>query len=219
MFSGKLLSDLSISHGFFGRDASEIKRDVPLYRPRQVHGTRAIRVSEGDNPEEILDVEADAIWTTDKNIQIAIRTADCVPILVASKDGTVVAAIHAGWRGAVAGIIQETMSDIHQNLGVNPGQIVAAIGPCIDADNFEVGAEVVEAIPAQYRIKSVRYPASEGGKCHVDLGLLCESLLRASGVESVDNLRISTFDPSSDLHSYRRDGKQAGRQLSVIRKK
>lgn len=215
MFKSKLLDLAGISHSFYGKDSSLIPSDVPLYRPKQVHGTAVIQVSKKDDAKQILAREGDAIWTTDPLIQIAIQTADCAPILLSSLDGKIVGAIHAGWRGAVAGVIQETILDIQKKQGVLAGEMIAAIGPCIDVDSFEVGSEVVDAVPLKFRNHCVR-EFKKNAKAHLDLEKLCESLLREAGVRQVDRLGISTFQNSKNLYSHRRDG-HAGRQLSVIR--
>src|SRR5699024_1986316 len=75
---------------------------------------------------------------------LAVRTADCAPLLLASKNGKTVAAVHAGWRGIVAGVIQQTIKQLQENFAVRPDKIVGAIGPCIGSEHFQVGFEVAK---------------------------------------------------------------------------
>jgi YfiH family protein len=105
---------------------------------KQVHGNRVVHASEVER-----DItEADAVWTDQLGQVCAVMVADCVPILLAARDGSCVAAIHAGWRGLAAGVIEETI----KALPVAPEALVAEIGPCISAEHYEVGPEVVNEI-------------------------------------------------------------------------
>ncbi|MGH7179814.1 MAG: peptidoglycan editing factor PgeF, partial [Tepidisphaeraceae bacterium] len=103
----------------------------------QVHGGEVVRMGR-DSPNA---APADAMITDEPQTLLAVRTADCAPILLASDDGRIVAAIHAGWRGVVARIVENTIRTMH----FEPAQLTAAVGPCIGLDAFEVGTEVIDA--------------------------------------------------------------------------
>src|SRR5262249_17356629 len=107
----------------------------------QVHGDRSLRIT-----EEVLagEPEADAAFTREPGAVLAILTADCLPILLCARDGSEVAAIHAGWRGLAAGVIENCL----RRLATAPAELSAWIGPAIGAASYEVGAEVRNAFPA-----------------------------------------------------------------------
>lgn len=152
--------------------------------------------------------EADALVTTRPGSAVAVRIADCVPILVEGPG--VVAAIHAGWRGTAADIVRETLRQLRERLGVEPSRLRAAVGPAIGRDCYEVSPEVVEALAAV---------APEGvdwrtGR-QVDLVALNLGILRSLGVDAE---AVGPCTRCSDqLWSHRRDGAAAGRQVGAIR--
>ncbi len=136
-------------------------------------------------------------------------TADCVPVLVAGQG--VVAAIHAGWRGLVAGVIPQTLARMAQD-----GPLSAAIGPCISARNYEVGDEVIAEFVAAGVPEAVvarRDPAWP--RVHADVRAVAAHQLRAAGCGSVWLSERCTFADSA-LASFRRDGPHSGRQVSLI---
>ena len=131
-----------------------------IYTLKQVHSAKAVRVFAKDDLKKVSLLEADAIWTTD-NIAIGVHTADCAPILVASDDKVAIAAIHAGWRGAVAGIALKTIEEMSNILGLPKNRFIASIGPCIGFDAFEVGPEVVEEAKKYAAVLGYNYPGSD----------------------------------------------------------
>lgn len=173
----------------------------------QVHG---IALLEAHAPG--LVGEADAVFTTQRGLPIAVRTADCVPVLLVGDD--VVAAVHAGWRGAAAGIVPGVVSALRAR-GLAAG-LQAAIGPAMSGERYEVGPEVVRAfrdagVPDGSFL--VRPPGAR--KDHVDVKAAVAWQLGAAGVANVETLAHCTFsDPG--LHSWRRDGAAAGRQAAVV---
>lgn len=183
----------------------------------QVHG-RACRVfrpgdpSRDRNAEGPLDFKADAIVTNDPARAAAVRVADCAPVLIASADGTVVAAVHAGWRGVVAGVVGAALEAMRA-MGA-PGA-AAAVGPCISADQFEVGPEVVD------EFRRVFGPAAPlrvraDGKGLVDLKECLRQQLQEGGVGAVDVLpHCSVLDPEL-FFSHRRDKGRTGRMVGII---
>ncbi|MEC8424162.1 MAG: polyphenol oxidase family protein, partial [Myxococcota bacterium] len=173
----------------------------------QVHGTRML---EAFSPG--LVGEADAVFTRVRGLPIAIRTADCVPVLLAGD--AVVAAVHAGWRGAAAGIVPAVVTALRSaQLGSG---LAAAVGPAISGRHYEVGPEVVAAfreaaVPDHAFL--VRPPGAV--KDHVDVRGAVAWQLSSLGIEAVEVLPHCTYaDPG--LHSWRRDGPSAGRLAAVI---
>lgn len=189
-----------------------------LYTPRQVHGTKSIRITEKDSNKQILQIDADAIWTTDANIAVGVQTADCAPILFASDDGLVVGAIHAGWRGAVAGIATKTLELIGQELNLPANRFVVAIGPCIGMTAFEVGPEVIEAVLASGEYLDIVHKGKED-RFHLDIAGLIEKQLQGFGVLSIEIIRRCTATYTDEYFSYRGNKGARGDQLSVIMKK
>jgi hypothetical protein len=177
---------------------------------KQVHGARVIEAKEAKG------AEADGIWSAERGVAVGINTADCVPILVACTRGQVVAATHAGWRGAVAGIAGKTV-EVLEAQGAAREDLRFALGPSIGLEMFEVGEEVIEAARASLGGDAppmVRWP---DGKPHLDLrGLLIAQLERLGVPRAhVELTGGCTFIESGLYHSYRRE-KSGGRQLSAI---
>lgn len=168
---------------------------------RQVHGAVVLAGRPGDCGE------GDALVTTVPGLALEVVTADCVPILVASD--VQVAAVHAGWRGLVAGVIAATL----ERFG-DPAAATAWIGPAIGACCYEVGDEVADAVVALSSAE-VLSPGTRG-RPHLDLGLAAEMALERSGVGSIRRLALCTACHPPTLESYRRDGRAAGRNRSLI---
>jgi polyphenol oxidase len=190
----------SIEHGFGTRAEDAWLADSAHAWAKQIHGDNILRVK-----AEGLAGEADALITTTPYLWVGIRTADCLPILLADPVGQVVAAVHAGWRGTVAQIAVKTLSRM-QELGAELSDIRAAIGPGIGLCCYEVGPEVSQHF------------GEEGQTC-IDLAAANERQLVEAGLE-LDQIwhakRCTKCDPGL-FHSYRRDGQSAGRLLSAIR--
>jgi YfiH family protein len=191
----------------------------------QVHG-RMVELLEHE-PEneygETLDAEirdrfsgqtqADAIVTAEPNVLLTIRVADCVPVLLASEDGRIVGAAHAGWRGIVGNVIAKTVRTLHE-AGAAPETLVAAIGPCISVDNFEVGEEVAAEFMQQDLAMAVK--PQPGKKPHVDLQAAAKMQLERAGVRRIDGHNLCTFRDAGEFFSHRRDNGITGRLAAVI---
>ncbi len=175
---------------------------------QQVHGDRSLRIT-----EEIFDGEqqADAMFTTQTNTVLAILTADCLPILIAARDGSEIAAIHAGWRGLSAGIIESTLA----RLRTQPGALLAWLGPAIGAASYEVGDEVRAAFIAKSESAASAFAPTRPGHWLCDLYELARQKLRAIGVDAVYGGGFDTFTDTR-FYSYRRDGALSGRLASLI---
>ena len=159
-------------------------------------------------------VEADAAATDLKGIVLGIQTADCVPILVADSRGAAVAAIHAGWRGTAARIVESTVARFREKFSLEPKDLIAAVGPHIGVCCYEVGQDVVDAIGDPVFFESRPHWA----KLHLNLGAANRRQLINAGLhdEQIEVSSLCTRCRGDLFHSYRRDGKKTGHMLSVI---
>jgi YfiH family protein len=158
-------------------------------------------------------VKADAMVTRRGEKILAIRIADCAPVLIADREGGAVAAVHAGWRGVIAGIIPAAIA----KLGNDPGSMTAAVGPCIGFDAFEVGEEVLEEFTRVFGAAApIRVAGS--GKGRVDSREACRIQLLRCGLHPsrIDMSDRCTFRDSSEFFSHRRDKGITGRMVALI---
>lgn len=181
---------------------------------RQVHGTDVIRVA-GSPPAPACG-EGDALLTDQPGTVIGVRTADCLPILLSAQNGAVVAAVHAGWRGAVAGIATRTVDALVTRHRVSPGEISALLGPCIRPCCFEVGPEVIAEVARRHPQLAEAVTIPKNPRPHLDLAGLNRLLLNAAGVTNVTDCDECTCCQPEIYHSYRRDAGDAGRMVSWI---
>lgn len=193
---------------------------------KQVHGLRIelIEPEPQTDYSETLDaeirdryhgqLEADGILTTCPRVLLTVRVADCVPILLSSPDGSAVAAVHAGWRGVVNGILPRAIRAFTE-LGVKPADLIAAIGPHISAPHFEVGPEVAADFTRTGLSDAIIPPAGEG-KPHINLQRALLLQLTAQGVTQVDTTSACTYANHEDFYSHRRDQGRTGRQAALI---
>ncbi len=184
---------------------------APLYL-NQVHKTDVVCADECAGVTDVIP-DADASWTGRRDKVVAIMTADCLPVLFASRCGGVVAGAHAGWRGLVDGVLEETIAA----LPVDTGELIAWFGPAIGPQHFEVGAEVRE----RFMNKSPAYgkhfvPSGASGKYLANLFKLAEDCLMAAGVGSLHGGGVCTYEDARRFYSYRRDGGQTGRMAALI---
>lgn len=194
---------------FLGRGVAEaadpgvawLEGERPQARMRQVHGVTVLPGRPGECGT------GDALVTSIRGLALSVVTADCVPVLLASRER--IAAIHAGWRGFVAGIVPAALTE----LGAPEG-VVAWIGPAIGACCYEVGEEVAAPVAARSS-EAVRSPGGRG-RPHVDLPLAVEIELARLGVREIRRLGVCTACHPDMLDSYRRDGAAAGRNRSFI---
>lgn len=177
----------------------------------QVHGAGVVVAEAAGGPDHLLG-EADAVISTTPGVIVAVRIADCVPILLAAEDGPpVVAAIHAGWRGVAADVVGAAVAAVRQR---NPhGRLRAAVGPRIGVDRYEVGGEVVDGLRAA-GVPDAAFLASRGDRVHVDLGRAVAHQLERRGVAQVELLDRCTS--AEAFYSHRFDGPETGRQAAWI---
>jgi YfiH family protein len=174
---------------------------------RQVHG---IEVHDADAPLADTEPEADAAVTRRPGRVLAVLTADCLPVLLASGDGTAVGIAHAGWRGLSAGVIEATVA----RLAVAPGSLVAWLGPAIGAKSYEVGDEVRDAFVETDAGDAAAFAPTRPHHWRCDLYALARARLARAGVTRVAGGGFDTFSDER-FYSYRRS-RETGRFASLV---
>jgi YfiH family protein len=160
-----------------------------------------------------LDQEADATYAQQPNQVCIILTADCLPILICDRAGNQVAAIHAGWRGILSGIIENTL----KKLTAKPEELLVWLGPAISQSNYEVGDEMRDLFLQDNPTSEVAFiPSTSNKRWLASLNELARLRLQAQGVASIYGGDHCTFADSKRFFSYRRDGQQTGRIASLI---
>ena len=178
----------------------------------QVHG---VAVSGLDaSTAQSAPVTADAAFARGSGRVCVVMVADCLPVLFASRDGEVVAAAHAGWRGLAAGVLERTVAA----MGVPGGQLTAWLGPAISRQHFEVGEEVRAEFVAADSGAAACFAGNDRGRWQADLGGLARRRLAALGVTDISGGEWCTFADRERFYSYRRDGK-GGRMAALIWKR
>jgi YfiH family protein len=174
----------------------------------QVHGTRAVRIGSPDFDQGAPD--ADAVIADRPGDICVVRTADCLPILLCSRNGKEIAAIHAGWRGLAAGVVESTLAEMNTPVA----DLIAWFGPAISQAAFEVGPEVRESFGPWGQIE-ILFKVNERGRLQADMFGLARARLRKNGVIQAYGGGLCTVDDPQRFYSYRRDG-DTGRMLSFI---
>lgn len=203
--------------------------DARLVLPHQVHGTECLEVDSAllhSTPSERLQRldGYDALMTNLKGVCIGVSTADCIPVLVYDPQRHATAAIHAGWRGTVARIVEKTLLAMKAAYGTEASEALAIIGPGISLKNFEVGQEVYDAFAAAgFEMGDIAktFPCKDDPqteKWHIDLPLCNKQQLMHTGVREANILSsgICTYDNASDFFSARRLGISSGRIYTGI---
>jgi len=202
-----------LQHGFLDRSDSEGERwegivarlaaPLPLALPRQVHGIRVAEAAVGDRPE------ADALVVRRPGLLVGVVTADCVPVLLVDRAARTAAAVHAGWRGMAAGVLEAALAALSST------RVEALIGPAIGGCCYEVGDEVRAAFQARTGTVTAAAWTTDAGRAHVDLRTAARLLLEAAGATRVQSLGPCTRCDAR-YHSFRRDRERTGRQLSFV---
>jgi len=199
-----------VDHGFGTRHAARWRRE-PLATLRQIHSDHWILA---DGRPGCLG-SGDALITDRPGLLVGVRTADCVPILIADPVRRAVAAVHAGWRGAARAIAAGIVNALQQSFGSRPEDLLAAMGPAICASCYVVGPEVAQLFePSSPALRR------RGDDIHLDLKEICRQQLIKAGVRA-DRIAASdlcTRCLPEEFFSYRR-GDRGGRMLSVIGKR
>ncbi len=168
---------------------------------KQIHGKKVMIVDDDWDPEKII--EADAFVTCSSSFVLGIQTADCVPVLLADTQHRVVAAVHAGWRGALAGVVEETLK-VMIALGATKETLLAAIGPAIAQKSYEVGPEVYQMFLDKNPENSNFFKVyTSSAYTHLDLPGYVESLCVGAGIQ-VERLPYDTYTDPQLFFSCRR---------------
>ena len=173
---------------------------------QQVHGANVVVAARFEQPPE-----ADAAISRSPGNICVVRTADCLPILLCASDGTEVAAVHAGWRGLVAGVIEATIARLRHA----PDDLLVWLGPAISQAAFEVGDEVRAAFVGQEPDDAQHFVVNSRGRWQADLYALASSRLHRLGVTSITGGGFCTFTERERFFSYRRNP-DCGRMVSFV---
>ena len=207
-----LLCAQGVPHRFGLRDSVE---PAGLVRPRQVHGACVAILAAGAP----APAEADAIVSGEPGIPVGIVTADCVPILACCDSGEVVAAIHAGWRGLAAGVVEHGISGLRARAPAG-SRLRAVVGPHIGACCYEVDETVLGPLRARFGSDLMAATVeSRPGRWLLDLAYLSALALERSGLRDDERGLVAdacTFCEPERFHSYRRDGARAGRLMHCV---
>lgn len=173
----------------------------------QTHSTKVIEVL----PHHTV-AEADASYSNQAGQVCIVLTADCLPLLICNQTGTQVAAIHAGWRGLAAGIVEKTIAQLNQPAD----RLLVWLGPAIGPDKFEVGPDVFAAFVDKHAHAETAFKALKNEKWLADLYQLARLRLKEVGVSQIYGGNFCTFSDPDLFFSYRRDNKKTGRMASLI---
>lgn len=176
---------------------------------RQIHGASVVNV------DAVTETpEADAGFARQSGTVCAVLIADCLPVLLADRAGTLVAAAHAGWRGLSGSVIENTVNAMC-SAGTVPGELIAYLGPAIGPNAFEVGADVRDTFVSRAPDAAQAFQPQRPGKWLADLFMLARQALLRSGVSAVYGGGLCTYSDAARFFSYRRD-KTTGRMAALI---
>ena len=246
--SKKLSKIKNLKHGFFNKNGGKskniykslncgpgskdktslIKKNLEIVKKKidnkakniflihQLHSNKFIFIDE--NYKTKIRPRADAVITNQKNLPIAVLTADCVPILICDDKKKIVAAIHAGWKGAYKGIIGKVIKFMIQK-GCKEKNITAVIGPSISVENYEVKDDFKKKLIEKDK-KNIKYFKIKDKKLYFDLNKYVHSLLLISKIKNIETLKIDTFNIKNKFFSARRalalNHNDYGRNISII---
>ncbi|MDO4904833.1 MAG: peptidoglycan editing factor PgeF [Lautropia sp.] len=183
----------------------------------QVHGRQVFDLDVQEHPLRSVQAaaEADAQVCSRPGIALAVLVADCLPVLLADRQGRVIGAAHAGWRGLAGGVLEATVQRMCSHADVD--DLVAWLGPCIGPAAFEVGDDVLDAfLASDAGARTAFRPGAEPGKWWADLPLLARRRLSASGVGRIIDSHACTCSDPTRFYSYRRDHGACGRMAGLI---
>ncbi len=192
---------------FFNYINFDINKSIFMH---QVHKDNIIKIDENNinlfGGRENLVEDTDALITNIKNIPLIVQTADCVPIILYCDESKSIGAIHSGWRGTVQNITAKTINLMKKEYNANPSNMYAYIGPYISQKDYEVGDEVAVHFKNKVFINN---------KWHIDNGLEIKNQMIECGLLE-NNIELSNLNTYDEVfYSYRRDGTQVGRMLTV----
>ena len=187
-----------------------------LFTMNQTHSNKVVVIN--DSNKNIQRVDSDALVTNKKNIAISVLTADCVPVLVYDEVNQIIGSIHAGWRGALNGIIENTLNEITK-ISRN-GKINVAIGPCISVNNYEVGKEFYFNFIKESKKNDFFFIPTKNNKFYFNLRKYINLKFEKLEVNHIENIDFDTFSENKNFFSFRRSKlageKDYGRCISVI---
>ena len=187
-----------------------------LFTMNQTHSNKVVVID--DTNKHIQRVNSDALVTSQKNITISVLTADCVPVLIYDEVNKIIGSVHAGWKGAAGGIIENTLNEFFK---VNKnGKINVAIGPCIGVGNYEVGREFYSKFIQLSKKNNNFFIETKNNKFFFNLRKYINSKFEDLRVNHVENIDFDTFSENKKFFSFRRSRqvgeKDYGRCISVI---
>lgn len=193
-----------IEHGFY--NAQDFKNDPNPILMDQVHSADALFLKE----KPMTPPPVDALITKTPNLNLTVKTADCAPVLLADPTSRMIAAVHAGWKGAFQGILETTVLEMIRH-GAHPDTIYAGIGPHIQQPSFEIGKDIQALFPKTEE----HFFKFQGDKIFFDFDSYVIHRLKRAGVSAIETIGDDTY-PDHTYFSYRRDPKNPGRQFSSI---
>jgi hypothetical protein len=211
-------TEVSLDVGIPVRDLAGAMRSSWLLSVKQVHGTDALIVDRPFRPGDRFHGGWDALVTDQPGIMVAVRTADCVPVLVHDARRRVVSAIHAGWRGAVAGIVPKTLALMRQRFGSDADTLRISIGPSAGVCCYEVDELVLEPLRRNVSSWQTVLRDFRGGRAKLDLRALIRNQVRECGIPlaHITAVNLCTMCHNDLFFSYRREGKVLGTMVSAI---
>jgi len=205
-----ILNNLSIVSKKIGIDKNN------LYTMNQTHGNKVVVINK--NNQDVKRFNSDALITNIKNISISVLTADCVPVLIYDKINHIVACVHAGWKGAINGIIENTFNQIMQINKNN--SFYVAVGPCIGLKNYEVGKEFYDKFINENKKNEKFFTTGKNNTFYFDLRKYVNFKITKFDVKFVENIYLDTYVEKENFFSFRRSTKlkekDYGRCISTI---
>tara|TARA_B110000196_G_C21135162_1_gene660677 strand:+ start:188 stop:958 length:771 start_codon:yes stop_codon:yes gene_type:complete len=227
-FSNKNFSSLNCSYSN-GDDKINVKKNI-LYAKKklflenkkikfvsQIHSNKSIIVNKRNYKNRF---EADGIITTDKEICIAILTADCCPIFLFDEENKFISCLHAGWKGVYSNIVKNTLNNIIK-IQPNNNKIKAIIGPCLDRKNFQVSEDFkIKFIKINSNYKNFFISSKKNKKIFFDIKNIIKFQLKENKIKNIDDVNMDTYDNKDLFFSHRRathsDQLPTGRMINII---
>jgi len=169
----------------------------------QTHSNKVIYVDKKNKNQN--KIESDSLITNIKGLALGVLTADCVPIILYDEINNIAGCIHAGWKGIISGIIENTLNKFKEISSKN--KITACVGPCIGAESYEVGKEFYEDFIKESKMNNNFFSKGNNNKFHFDIRKYVNEKLKNWGIDNIDNINIDTLKDAENFYSYRRSQK------------